>query len=143
MNSTELIARLYELVDERPFNQDATQALFAESFSDHNRPEAPDFLTDTQVTMGLFSELAEAFPDGRHELVTVSKLEDDKAMVYWRFSGTHQKPFFGTEAHGNAVCIYGVDIFQVGIFHDGEPSQFVAQWHVEQLAQLAAQLLPL
>jgi predicted ester cyclase len=149
MNPTESIAHLYTLVDQRPFNLSETKALFAESFVDHNRPEAPDFLSDADVTMGLFAELATAFPDGRHELLALSNLSNlsnlarpanqgsDQAMVYWRFTGTHQNPFFGTEPHGNAVSIFGVDIFQVS-----ESGEFVAQWHVEQLAQLAAQLSP-
>jgi predicted ester cyclase len=134
MNPAESIAAFYESADQRPFDAADLASRFASTFVDHNRPEAPADLADSALAVGLFVQLASAFPDGRHHLTLLENLSENRAMAYWRFTGTHTASFFGNEPSNQRVSIHGVDIFAVV---DG---MFTEQWHVEELLQLHTQM---
>lgn len=136
--AADLIRTFYAAVDAK--DRDAYGALIAEDFKDHDRPAAaPEGATDAQVILNLFDELAAGFPGAAHALDIVEPLPDDdrgreRAMVRWTFEGTHSGPFFGIPASGNPVSINGIDVFVA------EGGRLVEQWHVEELADLFAQI---
>ncbi|MCL4471423.1 MAG: ester cyclase [Gammaproteobacteria bacterium] len=132
--ATETLRRFYAVVDKKPHNRDALNAFFTDNFKDHNRPPAPAEISDRDVVLNLFYQLNRGFPDAKHELIIVEPIENDRAMVYWKFSGTHSGSFFDMPASENSVAINGVDIVRV---NDGK---FIEQWHVEELASLFAQM---
>jgi predicted ester cyclase len=133
--ATEVIRAFYAIVDDVTQPIDVLQRFFAPTFKDHNRPaRAPSGAPDSAVSLNLFAELRTGFPDMRHSLDILAPIRDDKAVVYWTFTGTHRNAFFDVPASGNKVRINGVDIFRVA---DGA---FVEQWHVEELMSLFAQL---
>jgi hypothetical protein len=137
MNPSHTIASFYRAADLRPFDSADLASRFAETFVDHNRPDAPADVPDRAVAVGLFVQLASAFPDGKHELTLLEDLTENRALVYWKFTGTHQGSFFGNEPSNRQISIHGVDIFRVvnGLFTE--------QWHVEELLQLQTQMTPL
>jgi predicted ester cyclase len=134
MNPSHAVAAFYKAADHRPFDSADLASRFAETFVDHNRPDAPADLPDSSVAVGLFVQLASAFPDGKHELTILEDLTKNRALVYWNFTGTHHGSFFGNEPSNRQISIHGVDIFRVV---DG---MFTEQWHVEELLQLQSQM---
>jgi SnoaL-like polyketide cyclase len=136
MNPAQALAAFYEIADQRPFDAAALASCFAPTFVDHNRPDAPADLPDSSVAVGLFIQLASAFPDGRHQLTLLENLSENRAMVYWNFTGTHTASFFGNEPSNRQISIHGVDVFTVA------NGKFTEQWHVEELLQLQAQMMP-
>lgn len=134
MKPSDAVIAFYQRADERPFNPNDLANHFAPSFVDHNRPSAPAELSDSAVSVGLFAQLAAAFPNGKHDLILVEDLSNKRTMVYWHFTGTHTASFFGNEPSNKTVSIYGVDIFTVA------DDKFTEQWHVEELLQLQSQM---
>lgn len=131
--AADLVRTFYAAVDAK--DRDAYAAMIADGFEDHDRPvAAPVAASDAQVMLNLFSELATGFPEATHTLDFVEPIGSDRAMVRWTFEGRHSGPFFGIPASGNAISINGIDVFTV---QDGK---FVEQWHVEELADLFAQI---
>ena len=136
--AAKLIRTFYAAVDRG--DRDAYAPMIAEGFEDHDRPAAaPAGATDAQVILNLFDELATAFPGAVHTLDLVEPISPDaegnpRAMVRWTFEGDHEGAFFGVPASGNAVSITGIDVFTA------RNGRFVEQWHVEELAQLFAQI---
>lgn len=74
-----------------------------------------------------------ALPDLRMDLHTVLAC-GDRGVDHWTLSGTHTGPLFGVAATGRRVVISGIDMVRVA---DGRITEL---WHVEEMAQLAAQL---
>jgi predicted ester cyclase len=135
--TTDMIASFYQAVDASSTNSEVLANFFNDNFKDHNRPAvAPKGVSDKAVTLNLFSELKIGFPDATHKLDILAPIGEDRAMVYWTFSGTNTGRFFGTEASNNQVRINGVDIFRV------KNGKFVEQWHVEELMSLFSQIAP-
>ena len=133
--ATGLIRTFYSAVDEPGVPVSALNVYVSDDFKDHNRSRnIPVEFTDKYALLGLFSALRTAFPDGKHRLDIVEPIGEDRAMVYWTFTGTHTGLFFDKAASGNTVSINGVDIFRVA------NGQFVEQWHVEELLALFAQI---
>ena len=136
--AADLIRTFYAAVDRG--DRDAYAPMIADGFRDNDRPAAAaKGATDGQVILNLFGELSAAFPGAVHTLDLVEPISPDaegnpRAMVRWTFKGTHSGPFFGVPASGNAVSINGIDVFTA---RDG---RFVEQWHVEELADLFAQI---
>ncbi|MBM2577436.1 ester cyclase [Jannaschia sp. Os4] len=136
--AAEMIRAFYAAVDRG--DRDAYAAMIDDGFEDHDRPAAaPPAASDAQVVLDLFSELATGFPGAVHTLDLIEPISPDadgnpRAMVRWTFEGDHKGAFFGISASGNAVSITGIDVFAA---RDG---RFVEQWHVEELAQLFAQI---
>jgi predicted ester cyclase len=127
----ETIRQFYTVVDDPSKGNDELAAFFSESFVDHNRSaDAPAEAPDRLVALGLFEQLAQGFPDAKHDLEILEDIGSNRAMVYWTYTGTHTGPFFDSPASGNEIKINGVDIFRV------EDGLFVEQWHVEELATL-------
>ena len=125
------IRTFYATVDDPAKTGDDPDPFFAASFVDHNRSvDAPAEVPDRLVVLGLLEQLAQGFPDAKHDLEIVKDIGQNRAMVYWTYSGTHTGQFFDFPASGNQVSISGVDIFRV------EDGVFVEQWHVEELATL-------
>ncbi len=135
--ATNLISAFYKIVDDHMQPTNALEDFFAHDFKDNNRPStAPEGVADRQVALKLFAELESGFPDGVHSLDILEAIGEDKAMVYWTFTGTHSGHFFGAPPSGNRISINGVDVFRVV---DG---RFVEQWHVEELMSLFQQISP-
>ena len=136
-NAADLIREFYTAVDADRPDPDVYGAMLAEGFVDNDRPGiAPPEVADRDVTLALFAELEQAFPDAVHRLDILEPIGIDRAVIYWTFEGTHTGPFFGTPASGREVSINGVDIFRA------EGGKFVEQWHVEELQSLFAQIAP-
>ena len=129
-----MIRAFYAAVDRG--DRDAYAAMIDDGFEDHDRPAAA---SDSQAVLDLFSELATGFPGAVHTLDLIEPISPDadgnpRAMVRWTFEGDHEGAFFGVPASGNAVSITGIDVFTA------RNGRFVEQWHVEELAQLFAQI---
>jgi hypothetical protein len=130
-----LIRQFYAAVDADRPDPAVYGAMLAQDFVDNDRPGiAPPEVSDRDVTLALFAELEQAFPDAVHRFDILEPIGIDHALVYWTFEGTHTGPFFGTPASGREVSINGVDIFRT------EGGKFVEQWHVEELQSLFAQI---
>lgn len=135
--AADLVREFYETVDDKSKGAAAISDYFAEGYVDHDRsPVAPAEVPDRLVALGLFAELEKGFPDAVHSIDILENIGEDRAVVYWTFTGTNTGEFFGAPASGNKVEINGVDIFRV------ENGKFVEQWHVEELATLFQQIAP-
>jgi steroid delta-isomerase-like uncharacterized protein len=53
-----------------------------------------------------------AFPD-LHEHLEFVLAEGDRALGYFRLTGTHQGPFYGIDPTGKSVDIHGVDVARI------------------------------
>lgn len=133
-DTLETAREFYRLIDgDAPLSE--VGAMITDDYVDNDRnPMAPAELSDKQVIMGLFSELRAGFPDMVHALNIIEPIGEDRAVVYWTFTGTHSGPFFGVPASGNAVSINGVDILRI------EDGVITEQWHVEELMALFQQI---
>ena len=92
-DASETVRRFYAAVDKKPHNRAALSSFFAPEYKDHNRPVAPSNVPDSEVMLALFDQLNRGFPDARHEIVLLEPIGDGRAVVYWKFSGTHAGPF--------------------------------------------------
>ena len=120
--------------DRRPFDPAAVEPFVAPDYRDHNRPQSDPALSDRQVLLWLSTMLAEGFPDGRHEIILAEAVGQDQVVVYWRFTGVHQGPFFGIAATGRPVDFVGTDLLTL------RNGQIVEHRHVEELFKAFAQL---
>jgi predicted SnoaL-like aldol condensation-catalyzing enzyme len=132
--ASETVRRFYAAVDKKPHNRAALSSFFAPEYKDHNRPAAPPNVPDSEVMLALFDQLNRGFPDARHEIVLLEPIGDGRAVVYWKFSGTHAGPFLDRPPSRHRVTIKGVDILQV------KNGKFTQHWHVEDLSSLFAQV---
>ena len=132
--ASETIRNFYAAVDRKPHDRSTLETFFAMNFKDNNRPPAPAEIADRDVILGLFDQLNSGLPTAKHDLIIVEPISDNRAIVYWKFYGTHSGAFFDQPASGNNVAINGFDIFRV---KDG---QFTEHWHVEELASMFAQM---
>jgi predicted ester cyclase len=133
-DASETVRRFYAAVDKKPLNRAALSSFFAPEYKDHNRPVAPSNVPDSEVMLALFDQLNRGFPDARHEIVLLEPIGDGRAVVYWKFSGTHAGPFLDRPPSRHRVTIKGVDILQV------KNGKFTQHWHVEDLSSLFAQV---
>lgn len=131
---SEHVRRFLAAWDRRPFDVSAVAAFLAADYVDHNRPQSDPALTDRDVLLGLSSMLAVGFPDGRHEIAQIEAAGQDQVVVYWRFSGTHEGPFFGIAPTGRPVDFVGTDLLTI------RNGQIVEHRHVEELHKVFAQL---
>lgn len=135
--AADLIRAFYAAVDANDPDPAIYGAMLADGFVDNDRPGiAPPEVADRDVTLALFAELEQAFPDSVHRLDILEPIGADRAVVYWTFEGTQTGPFFGILATGRTISINGVVIFRV------EDAKFVEQWHVEELHSLFGQIAP-
>src|SRR5437764_15289565 len=87
-NQAEQVSRRYfQALDAHDL--DAAVALWAEGARDNIRGQAD--LTAPDGVRGLFSELFDAVPDTRMEIVSTTA-QDERCAVQWRLSGTFAGP---------------------------------------------------
>lgn len=136
-DAASVIREFYETVDDKSQTVEALEVFFSDDYKDNNRLASfPAELSDREAILTLFAELERGLPDAVHSLDILENIGENRAMVYWTFTGTHTGPFFGAPATGNQVKINGVDILRV------ENGKFVEQWHVEELMLMFEQLKP-
>jgi predicted ester cyclase len=111
--AADLIRQFYMAVDADNPDPAVYDAMLAEDFIDNDRPQiAPSGVADRDVTLALFAELEQAFPDAVHRIDILEPIGTDRAVVYWTFEGRHEGSFFGAPASGREVSINGIDIFR-------------------------------
>ncbi|NOG59573.1 MAG: SnoaL-like domain-containing protein [Proteobacteria bacterium] len=132
--AVEIVKKLYSVADGKNYDAEFMDKLIASDFKDHNRDHVVEGVSDRDATIGFYSQLAQGFPDELHKLLMLEPVGEDKALLYWEWSGTNTGSFFDIPPSGNKVKINGIEIFRV---KDG---QIVDMWHVEQLDKLNKQL---
>jgi SnoaL-like polyketide cyclase len=132
--ASETVRRFYAAVDKKPLNRTVLSSFFAPDYKDHTRPVAPPNVPDSEVMLDLFDQLNRAFPDAKHQILLLEPIADGRAVVYWKFSGTHSGVFYDRRPSRHRVTINGVDILQV------KNGKFTQHWHVDELSSLFAQL---
>jgi predicted SnoaL-like aldol condensation-catalyzing enzyme len=125
---------LYATMQAQPFDPAALSALYAETYTDHDRIPGPPEASDRDLILGLVAALNTGLPDGKRQLNAVEALSDGRILVHFTFTGTQTGPFLNYPPAGKPVQFDGVDIFRVT---DGKITD---QWHIEEVAALMAQL---
>lgn len=129
----ERIREFYEVADARPMSTEQLAAFFADEFVDHDpNPEEGPLSAEEEVAT--YAMLADGAPDSVHHLTFVEAVGDDKALVRWRFEGTHTGELFGIPATGQRFDIAGMELWEF------ETGKITGLWHVEEIATLLAQL---
>ncbi len=134
-NPTAIILQFFQVVDQRPLDKEQISQFIPAHFIDHDRPaQVPEGVSDYVATLDFFASLAEAFPDGQHEIEFTEVLPNDRILVRWNFTGTHKAALFGIPPKGNPVNIHGFDVFKLN------EGQLAEQWHIEEIANLFQQI---
>lgn len=76
-------------------------------------------------------ELVTAFPDLKFTLLDMIA-EDDKVVVYWNISGTHQGEFRGIAPTGKTISVDGITIHQLA---NGKVMDSYVSWDMWGLMQ--------
>lgn len=133
-DAVEVMTRFYQVADARPFDAQKLASFYADSYIDHDshsgKPASP------QDAITTFTILAEGAPDSRHDITFIKPVDDNKALVRWRYKGTHTGNLFGMPGSDNAFDIAGMELWEV---NDGK---IIGLWHVEELMQLFEQIAP-
>ncbi len=127
------MADFYKVADSRPFNAAALAKHFSDDFVDHD-PGHGSQSSDKDAAVGLYASLAEGAPDSRHEITFIEKVGTDKALVRWRFKGTHTGNLLGIPATGKSFDFAALELWEI---KDGK---IVGLWHVEEIAKMLEQL---
>lgn len=132
-DAVETIRGFYAVADARPMDATTLRGYFADDFTDHDGHHDGNH---ADAVAGLYGALADGSPDSAHELAMVLPSGDDKAIVYWRYTGTNTNNLFGmpTMDPVRAFDIAGIEIFTV---KDGKITDM---WHVEEIAKLVETL---
>ena len=93
--AVKLIEKFYAVADANPFNEEGVAEFFAEDFTNHNRHD-DEALSDREFSIVFYGQLAQGFPDAKHNFEMLEPIGTDKAMVYWEFNGTNSGSFLGT-----------------------------------------------
>lgn len=130
----DILRKFYEVADQVPFNREKLAAFFSDDFTDHNRAEQDDNISDKENVLNFYQLLTECVENTFHEIKLLEETESDKVMLMWTYTGKHVKPLFGMPAKNNDILIDGIEIFTLA---DGKITDM---WHVEELATLVAQI---
>jgi hypothetical protein len=132
-DAVETIRDFYAVADARPVDANALRRYFADEFTDHDGHHTGNH---ADAVVGLYGALATGAPDSTHQLAMVLPSGEDKAIVYWRYTGTNTDNLFGmpTQDPARAFDIAGIEIFTV------KNGKITDMWHVEEIAKLVETL---
>lgn len=132
-DAVKTVKEFYSFADARPMDAAKVRSFFAENFKDHDSTEKGPHI---DKSVGTYAALAEGSPDSQHELSMVLPSGEDKAIVYWRYTGTNTHNLFGmpTTKPARSFDIAGIEIFQI---KDGKITDM---WHVEEINKLVETL---
>lgn len=126
----------YKVADARPFDQKALAAFFADHFTDHDSQPGSASHSAAEV-VGLFGMLLDASEDGVHNITFIEPVGKDKALVRWKYQGTHTGNMFGMPASGRKFDIAGMELWEFD-----KNGKINGLWHVEEIQKMIGQLMP-
>lgn len=132
----ELMTEFYEIADARPMDTEKLASFIADNYVDYDSPQGGERVATGEQMAQFFASLATGSPDSKHKIEFIEPVGDNKALVRWRYIGTHTGTLFGIPATGNKIDIAGMELWE---FKDGK---IVGLWHVEQLMTMFQQLSP-
>lgn len=131
--AVKVMTEFYKTADARPFDPKALAKFYSDKHVNHD-PRPNQQGTDKEDSIGLFTSLAVGAPDSRHEITFIEAVGEKKALVRWKFKGTHTGDMLGIPATGKTFDIAGMELWEI---KDGK---IVGIWHVEEIAKLLQQL---
>jgi predicted ester cyclase len=121
----QVVRREFEAFDAT--DSDAMDELFTADFVAHDMP--PGYTGDVDGWKQLASDLKNAFPDTNTEINELIG-EDDKIVVRFTSTGTHQGEVFGLAPTGRAITITGIEIFRLS---GGKVAEYWAEVDLSEL----------
>jgi steroid delta-isomerase-like uncharacterized protein len=132
-DATKFMTEFYKIADARPFDASALSAQYADDFVDHDF-HGPADQSHKQASIELFTSLATGAPDSRHEISFIESVGENKALVRWRFKGTHTGEMLGIPATNKSFDIAALELWEI------KNGKIVGLHHVEEIANLLQQL---
>ncbi|MBN3562887.1 ester cyclase [Aliamphritea spongicola] len=124
----------YQVADSRPLDQNKLAGFFADNFTDHD-PQPGHAASSGEKMAMFYGLLLAASEDAVHEITFIEPVGPNKALVRWKWKGTHTGDLFGVPASGNRFDIAGMELWE---FDDA--GKITGLWHVEDLSKLFAQV---
>ncbi|WP_054785628.1 ester cyclase [Pseudovibrio denitrificans] len=135
LTPVDAMAAFYEVADARPFDREAFVSFFSETHTNHDPRPGQTNESSGDIVADFYKSLQDGSSDGRHEITFIEPVGESKALVRWRYVGTHDGPLFGIPASGNEFDAAGMELWEFD-----ENGKINGLWHVEEIATLLRQI---
>ena len=133
-DNVKIMEEFYKVADAKPFNANKLKEFIADKYIDYDGHDGVEEKSSQQM-IDFFDALSQGSSNASHVITYIKAVDEDKALVRWKFKGTHDGNFFGAfPASKNEFNISGMELWEI------KNKKIVGIWHVEDLDKFFKQL---